>query len=108
MTRARTAMNVSARMKWGLTVALLCTACNPMRGCAESNFDLAERSRLPKLFTLPDGRSRSDVTVLMTYIGRGGSTANFVLRDRHGRKLAEVEGPIRDSQPQTLVPAPGT
>jgi len=102
-------MNVSARVKWGLAVALLCTACNPMRGCAESDFNLAERSRLPKWFTLPNGQNRSDVTVVMTYYtGPGGSTANFVLRDRNGRKLAEVEGPVRDSQPQTLTPASPT
>jgi hypothetical protein len=43
------------------------------------------------------------------YIGvGGGSTANFVLRDRDAGKVAEVEGWIRDSQPQTLVPDPGT
>jgi hypothetical protein len=43
------------------------------------------------------------------YIGLfGGSTANFVLRDHDGRKVAEVEGPVRDSHPLTLVPDPGT
>jgi hypothetical protein len=43
------------------------------------------------------------------YIGLvGGSTANFVLRDRDGHKIAEVDGPVRDKEPQTLTPAPPT
>ena len=96
--------NASARVKWGLLIAVLCTACNPVRGCAESDFD---GSRLPRWFTLANGQSRSDVIVLMTYyIGPGGGRANFVLRDRNDRKLAEVEGPVRDIQPQTLTPPP--
>ncbi len=36
------------------------------------------------------------------------SRATFVLRDRDGRRLAEVEGLVRDNQPQTLTPAPPT
>jgi hypothetical protein len=99
---------VSLCARRGLFIVLFCAACNPMRGCAESNFDLAEDSRLPKWFTLANGH-RSDVTLVMTYyIGPGGSTAIFVLRDRNGRKLSEVDGAVRDSQPQTLTPAPPT
>jgi hypothetical protein len=98
------------RVKFGVLIVLLCAACNPAHGCAESDFDLAPESRLPKWFTLAPEQSRSGATVKMTYyIGLlGGSTARFVLRDHNGRQLAEVEGRIRDSQPQTLVPDPGT
>jgi len=81
-----------------------------MRGCAESHFQLAPESRLPKWFALSPDQNRSNVEVTMTYyIGlTGGSTATFVLRNRDGRKLAEAEGPVRDKEPQILTPAPPT
>lgn len=87
---------------------LICAACNPVRGCAESDFDLAQDSRLPKWFTLPSGVARSQVTVKMTYYTpiTGPSTARFLLLGADGRALADVEGPVRDQQPQTLTPAP--
>ena len=41
------------------------------------------------------------------YIGPvSGSTANFVFRDRHGQKVAQFEGAVRDNEPQTLTPTP--
>lgn len=98
------------RPKFVVLIALLLAGCSPTRGCAESNFDLAPESRLPRWFSLSPGRGRSDVTVKMTYfVGLiGGTTANFVLRDSEGHKLVEVEGRVRDDQPLTLVPDPGT
>jgi hypothetical protein len=57
----------SRRVKFGVLIRLLCAACNPTRGCAESDFDLAAESRLPKWFTLAAGQNRSDATVNMTY-----------------------------------------
>ena len=93
-----------------ILLAVLVAACNPVRGCAESYFRLAPESRLPRWFTLASEQRRSDVAVTMTYYTGlvGGSTASFVLSDRNGRKLAGVEGPVRDSQPQTLTAAPPT
>ena len=97
--------------RYALALALLCAACSPTRGCAESDFDLAPASRLPKWFTLPPGISRSDVSVKMTYyisLFADQRRANFVLRDSRGRKLAEVEGEQRGARPFTLTPAPPT
>ena len=36
-----------------------------LSGCLESSFELSAESRLPKWFSIPDGVSRSDYTVLM-------------------------------------------
>jgi hypothetical protein len=107
ISRARAGpVRTSSLPKW-ILLAILCAACNPARGCAESRFDLAPESRLPKWFTLPPRHDRADVTVKMTYYIAffGGSTATFVLFDRDGRKIAEVEGSI-GSAPLALTPIP--
>jgi hypothetical protein len=48
------------------------------------------------------------VTVKLTYYAglAGGGTATFSLRGPDDRELAEVEGPVRDALPQTLLAAP--
>ncbi len=91
-----------------LVIALMCAACSPTRGCAESRFELAPESRLPRWFTLPPGQSRSDVTVVMTYyLGlTTGRTATFVLREGSDRKVSEMTGPMQGDTPHILVPPP--
>jgi hypothetical protein len=82
---------------------LLLASCSPMRGCAESEFALAPESRLPRWFAAESNLARSEVVLKMTYYTSPlGSTARFVLTNRDGRRLSEVEGRIRDGQPLTL------
>jgi hypothetical protein len=98
--------------KYALVFALVCSACSPIRGCAESSFVLAPESRLPKWFSPPPNMKRSDMTVEMTYyislLGEERRTARFVLRDSAGRRLADVEGKEQGDHPLTLEPAPLT
>jgi hypothetical protein len=79
-----------------LVVAILATACNPMRGCQESFFTLAPQSRLPRWFTLPTGLSRGDVKVTLSYYSAPwGSQARIILWGPRGEKLADVTGSER-------------
>jgi hypothetical protein len=59
---------------------------------AESSFELARESRLPRWFTLPPGVSRSDVSVtLVYYVEPWGSTATFKLLDvKRKKNIAQV------------------
>jgi hypothetical protein len=81
--------------KFLLFIVLIFVACNPIRGCVESNFTLTEDSRLPKWFQLPAGYSRTDVIVeLFYYIPPGSLVDDTVLElvGRNGQVLAEVTG----------------
>ena len=58
-----------------IAVILLCLS---LAGCVESNFLLAEDSRLPKWMQLPAGYKRADVTVsLFLY---SGSSSRLIMR----------------------------
>jgi hypothetical protein len=46
-----------------LLLCLLLFGCDPRYGLLESNFRLADNSRLPKWFTVPQGYSRSDLKI---------------------------------------------
>jgi hypothetical protein len=73
--------------------------------CAESIFDLAPSSRLPKWFALPDGMSRDDVRVTMTYyVMPSQRTATFEMFKKHDGRLSKVTGTLSGSEPLTLVP----
>lgn len=74
--------------------ALLLAACSPIRGCMESQFTLAPDSRLPKWFSLPDGYSRNDVTVEISYYSSPFPVDDTVVKllDRNQRDLAQVTG----------------
>ncbi|HEY7292785.1 MAG TPA: hypothetical protein VH583_23305 [Vicinamibacterales bacterium] len=76
--------------------------------CAESNFELAGESRLPRWFAIPVGLSRQDVTVSLRYYAWPPTTgsATFKLWDSHGRKLAERSAPLTGHGPRTLGPDP--
>src|SRR5215510_9756819 len=87
-----------------LTFVIGCQ-CLLLIGCSllpESSFELASESRLPRWFTLPSGRSRSEVRVKMDYyLNSVGSTATFLLSDKKGWRLAKVNGKVRDLEPLT-------
>lgn len=58
-------------------------------GCAESSFELAKESRLPKWFTVPSGMQREDLRVRADYyIGQ----KIFFLYDSKGTLLSEKRG----------------
>ena len=51
----------------------------------ESTFELASQSRLPKWTTLPQGLTRADIRITMSYYTKPwGSSATFTLKDKHG------------------------
>ncbi len=102
-------LSIAPRVRLIILVGVLSAACNPVRGCAESDFTLADDSRLPRWFVLPSGVDRTDVTVVLTYyMGASGRIARFVMRHRDGTTIADVEGPQQGLEPRTLVPAPQT
>jgi hypothetical protein len=77
--------------------------CQLMSGCAESFFDLASDSRLPKWFTVPVGLSRKDVVVTMAYYDLpSGRSATFKLWDSNGRKLAQLSATVWPGGPRSL------
>lgn len=61
-------------------------------GCAEGNFEIAEESRLPKWFKLPEGVRREDVTVTMDTYLFPTEKSIFKLWDKKGNKLSVVKG----------------
>jgi hypothetical protein len=75
-------------------MALMLTACSPIRGCVESQFTLAPDSRLPKWIAIPPDLSRSDVTVELTYYVPPFPVDNAVIEfvGRNGRTLSTVTG----------------
>jgi len=61
--------------------------------CAESNFEIARDSRLPRWFAIPAGLSRADVTATMQfYVPKSEGSVRFKLWDASGHKLAQVSG----------------
>ena len=86
-------MSLNNRKTLLLAVALF-TSCNPVRGCAESDFDLMADSRLPKWFAVPAGLSRNDLTVKLSYYTPPVTTDDAVLTlfDRVGHRIGEVSG----------------
>lgn len=88
-----------------LVVILLIVACHPVRGCSESQFELATESRLPRWFMLPAGFTRADVRVSFSYytsFGGGTRTATVRLRTGDGSTLQEVVATRRGREPLTL------
>jgi hypothetical protein len=74
-----------------LLVLLLVAACSPLRGCVESNFTLAQDSRLPAWFTLPNQAARAQLSVELTY-WTYGKNAEFVLKNAKGTTLQVASG----------------
>jgi hypothetical protein len=85
------------RAKNVLLIVAVCASSCAISGCFDSVWYLASDSRLPKWFTLPPGLTRKDVSVaLENYVPlfRGGPSAKCVLRDKNGKKLAEVKAKV--------------
>jgi hypothetical protein len=75
-----------------------------MRGCAESRFELAQQSRLPRWFSLPSGMQRDGLNVTLVYYTAplsGPPVADVTLRDSGGRMLNEVVATLK-GEPQSL------
>jgi transposase-like protein len=73
----------------------------------ESSFNLANESRLPRWITLPPGLSRTDVSVTLDfYILPLGPDAIFILKDRNGKKLAKINGKVKNHYPLYLKSCP--
>ena len=97
------------------TLSLLVVTYSALHGCSqlpESTFELARESRLPKWFTLPIGKTRSEVSVTMTYyIGTSGRKSKLLLLDAKKQKIAEVSGaqegpePLKLKNPRSGFPA---
>ena len=86
-----------------LVVILLVSSC-AMTGCVEANWTLANESRLPKGIELPPGLTRKDVSVDMnTYTVLRGPDVKFIVRDKKGKKLAEVSGNSRPHPDDNIV-----
>src|SRR6266702_6721679 len=80
-------------------VALCISSC-AMSGCVESTFDLASESRLPKWITLPAGLTSADVSVKLIYYT--GTHTKFILKDKKGNNLAEIDGKATSRYPLLL------
>ncbi len=81
-----------------LLIAAICVSSCAMTGCVESSFTLASESSLPRFIALPPGLTRKDVSVrLNLYAPLRGPDAKFELRNRKGKKLAEVKGNVKHS-----------
>lgn len=93
--------------KYLLLVALCISSC-AITGCLESSFQLARESRLPKWIALPPGLTRTDVSVTLNYYTPTplGNDAKFILKDRNGKKLAVINGKVRNLYPLELVNPP--
>lgn len=75
----------------------------------ESTFKLANESRLPKWITLPSGRTRTDVSITMSYYDNPlGSNVKITLQDATKQVLAKAYGKEKDGGPfQLKHPPPG-
>jgi hypothetical protein len=79
--------------------ALLAFVCFTNMLCTffpESSFDLARESRLPKWVALPQGLTRDDVSLTMSYYSKlWGPDALFQLQDKNGRINKKESGRMR-------------
>ena len=102
---------VSRRGSIGLFLFVaLSLATSVMVGCgwfAESQFALANESRLPRWLSVPSGLRRTDVLVTMSYYVRPwGRSARFTMRDLKGKTLTQVEGKQKGLGPVRLKTTP--
>lgn len=88
-------------------ILAFCVSSFAISGCLESSFQLASESRLPSWITLPSGLTRRDVSVTLNYYTNPlGSDAKFILRNIHGKELAETKGRIVNRYPLQLKNPP--
>lgn len=90
-----------------LFIVALCISSCAISGCLESSFQLANESRLPSWIALPPGLTRTDVSVPLNYYTKPfGDDAKFILKDRKGKKLAEINGKVKNLYPLHLKNPP--
>jgi hypothetical protein len=91
-------------------LVLLCIYGSILAACEffpESTFELSPDSRLPGWFSVPQGMSRSDLTVTMSnYVKPIGRTATFELFDSQKHRLAKLSGTLRGLEPLHISAAP--
>ncbi|MFN2975754.1 hypothetical protein [Terriglobus aquaticus] len=63
-----------------------------LNGCLESEFDLADASKLPKALALPTGQARANYRVRLRFYSTYGYDATFALIDSSGHTVREVRG----------------
>jgi hypothetical protein len=76
------------RRMWRLLPLLLVVACSPLRGCVESQFELAPGSRLPRWFSVPS--PGSNVNVKLTFYTPGDPLIELFV---DGKEVSAVSGP---------------
>lgn len=84
-----------------LFVGVLFLSSFAITGCVEANWTLAHESRLPMGIKLPPGFTLKEVSVDMNTYGADG--VKFTVRDRKGKKLAEVKGNSRPYPHDNIV-----
>jgi hypothetical protein len=96
MRISRVALWIAA---FGAVIASVATGCQYF---PESSFELANESRLPRFMTLPQGLTRADVSITMSYyVKPWGRTATFTMQD------SKVTGKLKCSEPFRLRKAAG-
>ncbi len=89
---------------------LLTIVCFTNVGCeflAESTFKLADESRLPKWVMLPQGLTRDDVSLTMSYYIRPwGNSAQFTLQNKNGQVIIKEDGKVTCKEPFKLKSSP--
>jgi hypothetical protein len=83
-----------------LLIFAFCISSCAITGCIESSFNLASEAKLPRWMELPPGLTRADVSVTVDYHTLG--PAKFILRDKKGKKLAEIKGKVINQSPLYL------
>src|SRR5260370_41721898 len=79
-------------------------------GCewfSESTFELASESRLPKWIPLPQGLTRVDVSITMSYYVKPWcSSVTFILQETKRQIRTNVDGNVKSSEPFQLKQPP--
>lgn len=93
MTKRKKFLYISFAVMFFAIVLPACCGVFWYTFCEEASFDLADASRLPRWFTVPQGYKRADVSVTMnTYIVFCGGCSIYLLHDHHGRILQMAYG----------------
>lgn len=91
------------------SILLIAISVN-ITGCLESSFNLAQESRLPIWFEIPEGMSRDDLIVTMDYYSTfSGAEAVFKLYKKDGffnlKKVSGIpHGPLKLKNPPPGFP----
>ena len=102
-------MKAYLRASKHLLIVAICVSSCAISGCVESNFTLANESRLPRGISIPPGLTRKDVSVTLNYYTPlRGPNVKFILTDRKWKTLAEVKGNSRPYPNDGIIVINGT